>query len=191
MRIFIGVSLPDDVKQAAAAVGSDLRARLQRAAPRVSLRWVDPANLHITLWFIGEVAEPKVDVIKSVLTQPFRTSSFELRLAGVGTFPPSGPLRVLWLGIQSGADGLRDVHAELTPRLAPLGFQPEKRGLSAHLTLARFKDVRGSDRPAVLRALDTADTVVSECTVDAVTLFRSRLSPKGSQYESLLRVPLS
>jgi 2'-5' RNA ligase len=191
MRVFIGISLPDDIKQAAAAVANDLRARLRDSAPRVSLRWVEAANLHITLWFLGEVAEPKLGAIRSVLADPFKTSSFDMRLGGVGVFPVRGPLRVLWLGIQSGADQLRAVHAELASRLAPVGFLPERRDLSTHLTVARFKDVRGSDGAAARRALAALRADIGGCRVSEVTLFRSHLSPKGSQYESLLRVPLA
>jgi 2'-5' RNA ligase len=106
-------------------------------------------------------------------------------------FPVSGPPRALWLGVRAGDQSLSQLHQELGIRLARLGFPPDTRDYSAHLTVARFKDIRRRDGAAVRSLLGANTTVVGECTVTSVTLFRSHLSPKGSHYEHLLRVPLS
>jgi len=85
---------------------------------------------------------------------------------------------------------LGSLYGELSTRLPALGFQPEKRAYSPHLTVARFKDVVRSDAAAIRRAVAQTPAEVGACPIGSVTLFRSRLSPKGSQYEPLLRVPL-
>jgi 2'-5' RNA ligase len=96
----------------------------------------------------------------------------------------------LWIGLTAGVDHLRSLYAELARRLAPLGLEPERREYSPHLTIARIKDVQRRDALAVRNAVATPmDAFVTG--VSAVTLFRSRLSPKGARYEALLRVPLS
>jgi RNA 2',3'-cyclic 3'-phosphodiesterase len=190
MRLFIGIELPDVIKTRAADVTTDLRERVTKASRRTTLRWVHPANLHITLWFLGEVADERTADLATTLRERFETPSFELAISGAGLFPASGPPRTLWLGLTGGMDPLVSVYGELAARLPALGFQPEKRAYSPHLTVARFKEVARADAGAIRRAVAQTKAEVGACHIAAVTLFRSRLSPKGSQYEPLLRVPL-
>lgn len=191
MRIFIGVELDERVRAAAADVGERLRQRLQRSRSGLDARWIAPENLHITVWFIGEVTDERGAQITRALETPFVTRSFDLHVSGCGAFPPSGPPRVFWLGLASGSDSIRRIYDEVKERFAPLGFEPEKRAYSPHLTIARVKDV---DRGAARRVTETLAGVTADCgslRVQAATLFRSHLSPKGASYEPLLRVPLS
>jgi 2'-5' RNA ligase len=95
------------------------------------------------------------------------------------------------MGLGEGLDGLRALHEETGRRLAPLGYEPEHREYSAHLTLARVKE--GPPRSSVAdfrRLLREVPADAGRSRVAAVTLFRSRLSPKGAAYEPVLRVPL-
>jgi RNA 2',3'-cyclic 3'-phosphodiesterase len=207
MRLFIGIELSDGIKTRAADVSADLRARLTKASRRTTLRWVNPENLHITLWFLGEVADEGAAAVASTLRQRFQTPTFDVAISGAGLFPASGLPRTLWLGLTAGIDPLVSLHGELLARLPALGFQPEKRAYSPHLTVARFKDVARPEAAAIRRAVAQTPADVGACPIGAVTLFRSRLSPKpasanataarrsfsgggGSQYEPLLRVPL-
>ena len=85
---------------------------------------------------------------------------------------------------------MRALHAEVGVRLLPLGFEPERRPYAAHLTIARIKDARGVRRQDIAAAAARLPVVVATSRIDSVTLFRSRLSPKGARYESILRIPL-
>jgi RNA 2',3'-cyclic 3'-phosphodiesterase len=190
MRLFIGIELPDAIKTRAGDVSTDLRDRLAKASRRTTLRWMNPENLHITLWFLGEVAEDRTAALGTTLRQRYQTPSFDLAIRGAGLFPASGPPRTLWLGLSAGVDPLVALYGELSARLPALGFQPEKRPYSPHLTVARFKEVARADAPAIRRAVAQTAAEVGASHITAVTLFRSRLSPKGSQHEPLLRVPL-
>jgi RNA 2',3'-cyclic 3'-phosphodiesterase len=190
MRLFIGIELPAQLQAEVSRATETLAEELARVAPRIALRWVRPPNLHLTVWFLGEVDEPRAGEIIEVLGEPFQTPAFTLRIGGVGTFPPSGPPRALWLGVHDGASSLVAVHAELSARLGKIGLEPERRGYSPHLTVGRFKEVRRADVSVVRRLIARSTDVIGECGIDAVALVRSRLSPKGSQYEKLLRVPL-
>jgi 2'-5' RNA ligase len=190
MRLFIGVELSDSVKDGALKIADDLRDQFARMAPSTVLRWIAPSNLHITLWFLGEVDDARAAALRESLAAPFATHAFDLGAAGAGMFPPSGPPRALWIGLTAGAGALVAVYNELTPRLVRLAFEPERRSYSPHLTVARFKDIGRKDIPALRRAVAACDAAAGSCRIEAVTLFRSRLSPKGSQYEPLLRVPL-
>ena len=188
MRLFVGVELDDRVRTTAAEIAESLRRRLAR---RVDARWIAAANLHVTLWFLGEVEESKAEAIRGALDSPFRETAFDLEINGAGVFPPTGAPRVLWLGITTGGDALQRLNAELAPRLLPLGFEPERRPYSAHLTIARVKDIpRGAPYREIRDAIRNEPARVGRCRIEAVTLFRSRLSPKGASYEPLLRVPL-
>ena len=191
MRLFVGVELSDDMKSAAAAASERLQRELERAELHVPARWVPASNLHITLWFIGEVDDARSARIREVMEAPFAVPPFTLRAAGLGAFPPSGPPRVFWIGVTAGGESLRGLHAEVESRLTPLGFEPERRAYSAHLTIARVKDVPRGDAPRIRRVLADIDADAGAADIAAVTLFRSRLSPKGSTYEPLLRVPLA
>jgi len=184
MRLFIGVELSEDVKARAARIADALREKLGR---RVTARWVAPENLHVTLWFIGDIADDRVAAVMAAVDTPFAIRPFDLELRGCGAFPPRGAPRVFWIGVSAGQAALEALYDELAPRLQPLGFEPERRAYSAHLTIARVKECRAREVRNVLRA---ADADAGRCRIAAVTLFRSRLSPKGASYEPLLRVPL-
>ena len=191
MRLFIGVELDQRAKAAAADVAERLRQRVQRSVPALVARWVATENLHITIWFIGEVADERAVAIADVVGRPFHIPAFDLALAGCGAFPPSGPPRVFWIGVADGQAAMQALYSEVGRRLVPLGFEPEQRGYTAHLTIARVKDAgRGTSR-AIRDVLAELPSDCGVCPIQAVTLFRSRLSPRGAAYEPLLRVPLS
>lgn len=187
MRIFIGIELDDAVRASAAAIAASLRERL---GARLDARWIPADNLHITLWFVGEVAEDRAEEILRAVGQPFTEESFDVHISGAGAFPSSGAPRVFWVGVTSGAEGLARLHAEIAVRLRPLGLEPERRRYSAHLTVARVKELRGRDDRQLRAALRAIAADAGTFRVRAVTVFRSRPSPKGATYEALVRVPL-
>ena len=188
MRLFVGIELDDRVREAAARISDSVRRQL---AEGVDARWIAASNLHITLWFIGEVEEGRSEGLLDVLGRPYEVPAFDLEIAGLGAFPPSGPPRVFWLGVAAGLESLRRLHSELALRLGPLGFEPERRAYSAHLTIARVKAVsRTIPNRALREMLECLPAVAGRCRTTHVTVFRSRLSPKGANYEPLLRIPL-
>lgn len=191
MRLFAGVELAEPVRRHAAAAADALRRHLHRAAPGLTARWVAPENLHITVWFIGEVSEPEADAIGGALgSTPIPQAPFDVSPAGCGAFPPAGTPRVFWIGLRQGQGALTALHAEVGRRLQPLGILPEKRPYSAHLTIARVKDGGRTPARVIREALVAVPAECGACRVPALTLFRSRLSPRGAAYEPLLRVPL-
>jgi 2'-5' RNA ligase len=182
------VELDDGVRRRAAALAEAVEPLVSDA---LVVRWIPAENLHITLWFLGEVADGRVPALVAALDRPLALPSFDLRLGGLGAFPPSGVPRVMWVGIRDGAQSLATIHKELAERLHPLGFAAERRPFSAHLTIGRVKSARAGVRPRDLRRqLSDFPAEAGVCRVQAITLFRSRLSPRGAVYEALLRVPL-
>jgi RNA 2',3'-cyclic 3'-phosphodiesterase len=188
MRLFLAVELDDIVRARMAACGEALRGRLRPALARAAA-WVPPANLHLTLRFLGWQNDEQVERLEQALATPFASAPFDLELRDLGHFPPRGSPRVLWVGVGQGRDTVVALHAEIELRLRELGFLPEDRPFHPHVTLARFKSERlprGARLPEPL-----GEAALGVCHVAAITLFESRLSPKGPTYLPRLRCPLS
>ena len=189
MRLFLGVELDEPLRAACAAAARELQEELQRARAKVAARWIPAESLHITLWFLGEVRDERVAPITDRLRDAWETAAFTLTVCGAGAFPPHGPPRLIWLGITEGSNSLSDVYRELGARLEPLGFEAERRPYHPHITIGRLTDAGRSAR-TVRTTLKASGVRPGSCQVCAVTLFRSHLSPHGSRYEPMLRVPL-
>jgi RNA 2',3'-cyclic 3'-phosphodiesterase len=187
MRLFVAAELDDAVRQRAAEIAAKLR-HADQAGGRRSVAWVARENLHFTLQFIGEVDSPTAQRIAEQLVPPFDLPAFEVTIAGVGTFPPSGPPRVVWLGVTEGGAPLAAVARAVNQRLDAMGVPRDDRPFRAHLTVGRVKAPTG---PRFREALAAArDAAVGRCPVDRVTLFESRLSPRGSTYSVVATSPL-
>ena len=191
MRLFVGIELDEAMRAAADDAAGRLRGRLKREQLHVDARWIPPENLHVTIWFIGEVQDARAHEIQTSLEPAFHIAPFDLGVGGTGAFPPIGEPRVFWFGITAGLDSLQRVYAEVGERFRRLGIEPERRSYSPHLTIARVKDVRRGAAREIRDVLARTPADCGTCRVSAVTLFRSRTSPKGAAYEPLLRVPLS
>ncbi len=126
------------------------------------------------------------------MRSPLAAPPCQVEITGFGVFPSSGPPRVIWMGAGSGADGLVSLHAELAGRLTVLGDERERRAFHPHVTVARMKE-RASRRgaEALRRAVRDLEVGAGLSSVEAVTLFRSRLSQRGAACEAVVRVPLA
>lgn len=169
IRLFAGITLPDEQRQQLAEIQSGIK----------DARWVAAESLHVTLRFIGEIDE---DVAKRLSTNLGEVTSapFELTLNELGTF--GRPPYSVWAGVEDAPSGtLAHLQASIESVLVRAGEEPEGRKFSPHVTLARF---RKSDNTASLAPyLKThAGFALSPFTVNGFTLFESRLSHKGAHY---------
>jgi 2'-5' RNA ligase len=188
MRLFVAVDIDDRTRGGVARAIDVLRTALEAAQSTARVSWVAPDRLHLTLQFIGQVSEDTAAAIEARLGPPFELPAFEMRLGSIGTFPPGGRPRVVWLALDRGADALAALHEEVQRRLADVPFRRESRAFSPHLTLARFK--HGGTRVDVERISRVALRPAGGCTIDHVTLYQSRLSPRGPTYTPLRVTPL-
>lgn len=192
MRLFVAADPSEEVKARAATCAARLRERLEHGRAADGIRWIPPTAMHLTVWFLGEVSEPRAGAVLDALAPSVARPAFDLHVSGFGAFPPSGPPRVLWMGVTGGLDDLARLHDEIGARLQPWGFPPEGRPYSAHLTIARVKaPLQGAARSALRHAVAHEPGDAGSCRIDHLTVFRSRTSPSGAVYEPLLRVPLS
>ena len=178
MRLFVAVNLPPDVRERLGAVQD----RLRRAQADVS--WVRVENLHVTLKFLGETEEKRLDRIRDVLAEVARAGApFPLRVTGVGSFGGRVP-RVVWAGVSEGADCLTRLARQVESALSRVGFPKENRSFTAHLTLGRVRSPRNAE--ALLMALQEFQTdSFGMTTVRQFDLMRSELRPGGSVYTVL------
>ena len=188
MRLFVAVELHEEVLTAAEALISDVRGRAARLAPAARITWLTRERLHLTLAFIGELPESQMPPLVIALGEAADSPAFAIRIAGLGAFPPRGRPRVLWAGITEGHDLLVAAASRVAAALSSCGVRSEERPFRPHLTLARVREPAALRADALFAGLEA--TVVGSTPVGAITLFQSRLSPAGSQYGVLARVPL-
>ena len=179
MRLFVALELSDAVRGAI----QDLMTRLQLA--RADVRWVHTQGMHLTLKFIGEVPEGKLNPIKQALAAVQSAGPVEMEFRGVGYFPNERRPRVLWVGIEA-SENLAELAAVVETALEPLGVEPENRPYVPHLTLGRFKSPKRLDRlQEEIAALPS--TELGRIETSELFLFQSKLSPAGAEYTKLER----
>jgi 2'-5' RNA ligase len=179
VRLFVAIEIEEGVAEQIVRLSNELRRRVETRAPSARLTWVPRERLHLTIRFIGEVDEPRAEEIRAALASPLDTPAFELALEGAGAFPEHGPPRVLWAGITHGARELISLEREVSSRLAQRDIPAEGRPYRPHLTLARVRDAKGLRTQTLF---DGLDGTLGASAVRTITLFQSRLSPKGPTY---------
>jgi 2'-5' RNA ligase len=190
MRLFVGIELGEALGATVDGAVTRLRSDLLRCCPDFTATWVKRANLHLTLVFLGDVPDHRLPDVRAALAPVCGVGRFDLRVAGFGTFPPGGPMRVIWMGVSDGVRELSLLHDEISARLQRIGHEGEARAYAPHLTVARVTRGPGSDIARVRQVVQTTAAPGGRDTVGVVTLFRSHLSPSGSTYEAVMRVPL-
>jgi len=198
MRVFAAVELPEAVRAAvSAAFDTSL---LPLLAPFGAVRPVSRENLHVTVRFLGETAPESLPAVREALASAAAAvGSSTAQVCGFGTFPSLRAPRVAWAGIDDPRRTIAALEREITSRIAPLGFRPEGRPYTAHVTMARLPGAprgrrRPSDRgrvPAPPLVLPPAAPLGPEFPVGELTLFVSELSPRGPSYRALDRFPLA
>ncbi len=172
LRLFVGIDLPPEVKLRVSLLCSGVP----------GAKWVDAGNLHVTLRFIGEVDEGTASDIDAALAQ-IRAPRFAIAIAGVGHFG----LRMLWAGVERNP-ALAHLHEKVESAISRLGFEPEGRRYSPHVTLARLK---GPAEPR-LQAFLAAHALfrAAPFAVDRFSLVASYLTKSGAIYEDQADYPL-
>jgi 2'-5' RNA ligase len=182
MRLFVAVELDRALRQALARAWERSRHLVRGAASSVG-----EERIHLTLRFLGETPDPRIqDALEAAEAAAGTTRPFAFVMRGLGCFPKPTLGRVFWAGIEP-CPPLEALARRIEVELRGRGFPPEPRGFSPHVTLARSKGP-----PVRLEAaLDGREPRFGEQEVDELTLFESRLSPRGSTYVPLARVALS
>lgn len=176
MRLFTAIDLPPDVLLRLERLLSALR-------PEALIKWNPLDNLHITIKFIGEWPEARLEELHDALSSLLPRDPLEIEVRGLGWFPNERSPRVLWAGIH-GDERLLNLVRETEERLVGLGIKPEDRQFSPHLTLARIKN------PVPLGQLrhrvgEMQPAALGQFSASQFTLFRSDPGSNSSIYRKV------
>jgi RNA 2',3'-cyclic 3'-phosphodiesterase len=179
VRLFVALEIPSAVQENLTALLASLRAITKEP------RWVRPENLHVTLKFLGEVAEGSVKSVRDALRRIHSDGEVALEFRGLGFFPNSQHPRVFWAGMK-GSSNLKTLAAEIDTAMEKQGIPRELREFSPHLTLARFE--RGRLLEALRSAIAAdAQREFGSLRTNEFHLIQSRLKPSGAEYTTLER----
>ena len=187
LRAFIAVEIPLEIRKAVCQATADLQKGIGSL-----VRWVPMENMHLTLKFLGDIAPSNVDMLSQMLlAEADLFNCFELRLAGLGSFPSLKRPRVLYIGIQAPAV-LEALQRGVESASHRLGYESEERGFSPHLTIGRVKqNATSAEQQIIRRALEGIKIdSLGTARVDSVHLYKSDLKPTGSVYTRLFSASL-
>jgi len=177
MRLFIAIALPEEVKERLAGLAGGLP----------GARWVPPANMHLTLRFVGEIDNGQARDLDDALSL-IDGKGFDLVLRGIGAFAESHRLRSLWVGVEP-VEPLLRLQAKVEQAVVRAGLPVERRKFKPHVTLARFR----SDPPEQKLSDYLAQHGLFRAAPVAVhdfTLFSSFLGSEGAIYSAEAVYPL-
>jgi 2'-5' RNA ligase len=183
IRAFIAIDIDPQVRENISHAIGQLRSQV------LGVRWIAPANFHLTLKFLGDIEQAQIETIGAVLKERLRPfPRFTINAKGLGVFPDLRRPRIMWIGLAG--NELATLAAQVESALLPLGFAPEKRNFTPHLTVGRW---RQTDRPSKTLGQELEslkDYQFGASNVDEVILFQSVLKPEGAIYTRAKAVTL-
>jgi 2'-5' RNA ligase len=187
MRTFIAIELPQEIKDYLANLENQLK------TSQADVKWVEPKNIHLTLKFLGEIDEKKLEKTEKIIEEVTKeTNTFPIRLSSVGAFPKINYPRVIWVGIDKGDNETKEIAEALEEKIAKIGIPKEDRPFSSHITIGRTRSSKNREK-LVQNLNELASSFGQEnleFSATKITLFKSTLTPKGPIYEILKEVKL-
>jgi len=189
VRSFIAIELPNELKLGL----SQLEAQL-KSGKQPGVKWVNPYSIHLTLKFLGNIAVDRTNEVTKAMSEAVQgISPFHLEVKELGAFPNLRRVQVVWVGISGEVDRLGQLQQRIESNLARLGFAPESRPFTPHLTLARLRNQASLDERQRLGELiaGTRFEVAYTIKVDTISLIRSQLTREGAIYSRISAVGLN
>ena len=185
VRIFCAVDLPEDVRARVAAHISRLREA--HASSSLKVGWERVEKLHLTLKFLGEVEQARVEALARAATRAAEgVEKFALTLGEAGSFPASGNPRVIWLGLRDETKRLAALHERLEDECARENFPREARAFHPHITIARIRIPNAAARQLAKLHRETGFEPAS-FNVGEFIVMQSQFGAGGSRYIPLSR----
>jgi len=181
MRTFIAIELPNEIKDSLSRLQEELK------ASGADVKWVEPNNIHLTLKFLGEIDDKKIEKITKIIDDTAQgKDKFQINISSLGAFPKIDFPRVIWVGVDTGDKEVNDIAKELEEKIAKIGIPKEDRPFSSHITIGRTKS--SLNREKLVQDLKIKAELGArklEFYVTKIALFKSTLTPKGPIYEAL------
>ncbi len=186
MRTFIAIELPQEIKDFLGRLQTELK------ATNADVKWVAAENIHLTLKFLGEIDEKKLEKIMEIMQDTAKEiNKFQIRISSLGAFPKTDFPRVIWVGIENGDKEVKGIAKELEEKIAKTGIPKEDRPFSSHITIGRTRSTLNREKlVGYLKNKTDLGGEKLEFYATKVTLFKSNLTPKGPIYEVLKEASL-
>ena len=187
-RLFIAISLPEEVKDEIEKAQREMR----EALAGNFVRWTKRAQFHLTLKFLGNVAESRVAGLVTALREAcLAFTTLQLRAESVGFFPDLRFPRVVWVGVHDSKEVLALLQNAVEAAAGSFTNEPSETKFTGHVTLGRIPRVKRREAEALEQvALGISDRFFGEWVADRIELIRSELSSSGSHYTTLANIPL-
>ena len=183
-RVFFGIDLSRKFSQLIPMLKTTVREQ------DGNIKWISGKNLHLTLSFLGNVNDSKIDSLISDLQEVKELRKFTLSVNGTGTFPDSESPKVFWLGIEEGYDELSDSQSIIDELSFKYKETQREENFVPHITIGRIKQAKKSTKFNVTTFLNAVYSPI-EIPMNIVNLYESRLTPDGPRYKILAEFPLS
>lgn len=183
VRAFIAIDLPDILQQRLRSLDRALRPQ----CAELPIRWVPVDNIHLTLKFLGDVSPSNLALIEEIMQRECALAApFEVHVEGLGLFPDARRPRVIWVGVDGG-EPLPQLQQRLEAGVVHLGYPPEKRVFSPHLTLGRVQRSANARQQRQIADIISKHPVglLGTAVVNEAALFKSELKPDGAVYTKL------
>jgi 2'-5' RNA ligase len=184
IRSFVAVDMDD-----ASLISKLVEAQRALRNLGADLKLVEPENIHATVRFLGEVPVATIELVKEQMNE-VKFGPFDAEFVGLGAFPNLRRINVVWVGMRKGQEEVTRIFEQLEPRLEKIGFAPDRKGFSPHVTIARVKT--GRMREELAKFVDEMrDSPFGVVHVDELRLKKSVLTPKGPVYSTVHAVRAS
>jgi len=177
IRTFIAIDIVDDgILDKIISVQRDL------SSCNARLKLVKRENIHLTLRFLGEITPLLLEDVQKIV-EKIEYNSFKIALSGLGAFPSQMNPRVIWIGLSEGIEHVENIFKYLEGELRKIGFKPDPKGFSPHITIAR---VKYGDKACLAKIIrKNMNTFFGEMQVTSINLKKSTLTSTGPIYETL------
>ncbi|MBX3329239.1 MAG: RNA 2',3'-cyclic phosphodiesterase [Nitrospira sp.] len=197
IRTFLAVELGAELRSQITLVQQDLKQRLGHESSKdIRITWVQPSYIHLTMKFLGDTGEHLIESLREAVERTISSrGAVHIPIERLGVFPRLQQPRVLWVGPseqwEQGDDAkqLAALHRAVEDCCRSVGFAPEGRPLSPHLTLARVKEGERHVGQALAKS-GAMDRPISLglLAVESIVLMKSELRPTGYVYTKLWEV---
>ena len=188
LRTFIAADIPPIIQKSITQQVNNLR----NVLGNTSVRWVPVQNIHITLKFLGDTSKASMDELTRILhMEADAHADFDIHINGLRSFPSPKRAHVLYIGIQDSAE-LEALQRGIETACARIGFEPETRRFSPHLTIGRVRQrISTSNLQKIYEILrDVKIDSLGIARVDSVHLYSSERKPSGAVYTKLFSASL-
>ncbi|MBU1355941.1 MAG: RNA 2',3'-cyclic phosphodiesterase [Candidatus Edwardsbacteria bacterium] len=183
VRCFIALELPPDTQSMLGGIIGQLK------TSGADVKWVDPANIHLTLKFLGEI--PEAGVLRTGLalnTLKGKLKAIDSGLGVLGAFPSVDRPKVIWAGLSQGAEEIKEIYREVERLTADISEENKGREFNPHLTLGRVRSDKNLQQ--LKEAIKQADILQKGFEFNRLVLMKSTLTREGAIYSELNGVEL-